>query len=138
MLDKNEGAEGRLMHTTGRRTLLWLCLLIGSVACWPLKSAVPSGTQPAGGDALAVVNLQAEPGDTVIRLSWQAVPEAGGYFVYRDHGSVPLHPTPIAEAHYEDIGLTNGRTYTYTVAAVTRDGQIGPPSAPIQAAPQSP
>ena len=126
------------MDTPGRRTLLWLCLLIGSVACWPLKSAVTSGTPAAGGGALAVVNLQAEPGDTVIRLSWQAVPEAAGYFVYRDNAPAPLDPTPIAEAQYEDIGLSNGRTYTYTVAAVTPDGQIGPPSAPIQAAPQSP
>jgi len=86
---------------------------------------------------LAVVNLRAEPADTVIRLSWQPVPGARGYFVFRDNSSTPLNPTPLAEARFEDIGLTNGRTYTYTVTAVNPDGQMSTPSAPIQAAPKS-
>jgi len=125
------------MDRLGRRTVLSICLLVGSVACSLLKPSIPPGTAPSG-DVSAVVNLQAVPSDTVIQLSWQPVPGAGGYFVFRDNNSTPLNPTPIAEPQYEDIGLTNGRAYTYTVAAVTPDGQIGPPSAPIQAAPQSP
>ena len=125
------------MDRLGRRTVLWLCLLVASVACWPLKSPPAPGTEPSG-VVSAVANLQAVSADTVIQLSWQAAPGAGGYFVFRDQSSTPLNPTPIAESQYEDIGLTNGRTYTYTVAAVAPDGQIGPPSAPVQAAPQSP
>src|SRR3972149_2843959 len=45
-----------LMDRLGRRTVLWLCLLIGSVACWPLKSPPASGTALSGGVA-TVPNL---------------------------------------------------------------------------------
>ena len=125
------------MDRLGRRSVLWFCILIGSVACWPLKSPPASGTAPSG-YVSAVAKLLAVSGDTVIQLSWQAVPGAGGYSVFRDNSSTPLNPTPISETQYEDIGLTNGRTYTYIVAAVTPDGRTGLPSAPIQVAPQSP
>lgn len=139
-----------------RRIILWLCLLLWAAGCRanptppkpsmptvtaapaasPLASVPPATAAPAP-STLAVVNLRAEPADTVIRLSWQPVPGARGYFVFRDNSSTPLNPTPLAEARFEDIGLTNGRTYTYTVAAVNPDGQVGTPSAPIQAVPKS-
>ena len=50
---------------------------------------------------------------------------------------MPLNPTPITETTYEDIGLTNGRPYTYPVAAADASGQAGPMSTPIEAAPKS-
>lgn len=143
------------MRRQTRRIILWLCLLLGASGCRanpppqpspppataapeasPLASVPPATAAPAT-SALAVVNLKAEPADTVIRLSWQPVPGARGYFVFRDNSSTPLNPTPLAEARFEDIGLTNGRTYTYTVALVNPDGQMGAPSAPIQAMPKS-
>jgi hypothetical protein len=103
-------------------------------------TAVP-GTTPGAGTTPGVpgapAGLAAEPDDTVVHLSWSPFAGAAGYFVYRDGGQDPLNPTPITETAYDDIGLTNGRAYTYTVAVADAAGQSGPLSAPITAVPHS-
>jgi hypothetical protein len=81
--------------------------------------------------------LKAEPGDTVVTLTWDAVQGAAGYSVFRNDASVPLNPTPVAATHYEDIGLSNSRTYTYTVAPVDTAGKPGERLPAIQVAPSS-
>jgi hypothetical protein len=78
----------------------------------------------------------AQPGDTVVDLTWQPIVGARGYFVFRDNSSIPLNPTPMTDTHFQDIGLTNGRTYTYAIAPVNQDGQSGPHSNPIQVTPK--
>lgn len=125
------------MHTPIRGILLWFCLLIGAVGCRGILIPRPVGTPPPI-DKLTVTTLKAEPGDTVVHLSWQPVRGAAGYFVFRDHSSIPLNPTPVPEARFEDIGLTNGQRYTYTVAPVDQAGQMGALSTPMQAMPKSP
>lgn len=81
--------------------------------------------------------LTAQPGDTVVDLKWQPIAGARGYFVFRDGSSTPLNPTPIVETRFQDIGLTNGRTYTFTIAPVNQDGKTGSRSPSIQATPKS-
>jgi hypothetical protein len=81
--------------------------------------------------------LSADAKDTVIVLTWTPVGGASGYFVYRDASPTPLNAKPLTGTTYQDIGLTNGRTYTYTVAPVGPDGKAGSPSAPVTAVPKS-
>lgn len=81
--------------------------------------------------------VKAEAGDTVVTLTWEPVGDATGYFVHRDGGRDPLNVKPIAETQYMDIGLTNGRVYTYTVAPVI-GGVEGPGLPAVQAIPKIP
>ncbi|MGB8644259.1 MAG: fibronectin type III domain-containing protein [Anaerolineae bacterium] len=92
---------------------------------------------PAPAVSAAGLQIHAEARDTAITLTWTPVSGTGGYFVYRDGSPTPLNTQPITGTTFQDIGLTNGRTYTYTVAPAGPDGKAGAPSAPVQAAPQS-
>lgn len=144
--------SGRLTMTQYRfawRTLIAAFLLASSlIACnnqtpapTPTPAAPPIGATLASTVASSIntpaSGLSAEAQDTVIKLTWQAVPNASGYFVYRDGNAQPLNLRPIAETTFTDIGLTNGRTYTYTVAVVDSSNQPGPKSSPITASPKS-
>jgi hypothetical protein len=73
----------------------------------------------------------------VIKLKWSAVSGATGYFVFRDGNEQPLNPRLLTETNYDDIGLTNGRTYTYTLAVADSSGKPGPQSAAITTVPRS-
>lgn len=81
--------------------------------------------------------VKAEAGDTVVTLTWQSVGDATGYFVRRDGERGPLNVKPISETRYIDIGLTNGRVYTYTVTPVI-GGVEGSSLPPVQVAPVPP
>jgi hypothetical protein len=78
--------------------------------------------------------VKAEVGDTVVTLTWEPVGDATGYFVHRDGGRDALNAKPVAETRYMDIGLTNGRVYTYTIAPVI-GGVEGPGLPAVQAIP---
>ena len=136
----------------GRRNI-YLCVLLGCIvfvaACEATVAtdtpAPPTATAVATAAATAVPSapaaawqVTAEAQDTTISLSWTALSGASGYFVYRDGNANPLTVKPITTTHYLDIGLTNGRTYTYTVAPVSADGTAGARSRPVAAAPKAP
>jgi len=95
--------------------------------------------QPPG----KVAGLTATPGDTEISLSWEAVPGASGYRVYRPAEEdspleTPLVRTPVKETAYTDTGLTNNLTYHYAVSALAGEGPPlteGPPSDVVSATP---
>jgi len=61
--------------------------------------------------------IVAIPGNTVITLEWSDI-NAAGYYVYRDGSETPLNAEPITVTTYQDIGLTNGKTYQYVVVAI--------------------
>jgi hypothetical protein len=82
----------------------------------------PGATITAPGPSLANAPVTAEALDTVIRLHWQSVPDAQGYFIYRDGNAIPLNVAPIPDTIYEDVGLSNGRPYRYGIVAVDRAG----------------
>lgn len=106
--------------------LLALLVCVGAVGLVLLRPMLSSSGE-----------LTAQPGDTVVDLKWQPIAGARGYLVFRDSSSTPLDPTPITETRFEDIGLTNGRTYTYAIAPVNQDGQTGARSGSIKATPKS-
>ena len=88
----------------------------------PNRPATPvgQGTVPA---TVAPGQVKAEPLDTSVRLQWLPLPEARGYLVYRGGRAESLNHAPVTYTQYEDIGLTNGKVYTYTVVAVDAAGQ---------------
>lgn len=61
--------------------------------------------------------------DTVIRLTWPAQPGARGYFVFRDGAARPLNFEALTALAYDDIGLSNSRVYSYSVAVADAQGQ---------------
>lgn len=69
--------------------------------------------------------LTGEGGDTTVTLRWEAMPGAASYNVYRDGSTTPLNADPLIATQYQDVGLTNGRIYTYTIAAVDSAGKEG-------------
>jgi hypothetical protein len=94
------------------------------------------GTSGPGGST-GQSSVKAEPRDTTVLLTWAPIEGAAGYLVYRDGSKEPLNPTPVTETKYEDIGLTNGRTYTYQVATVDAAGIPNRPSTPVKVSPKS-
>ena len=65
-------------------------------------------------------NLQATEGDAQASLSWEAVPSAAGYSVYRSPvsgGGWVEVGTDLGTTSFTDTGLTNGKTYYYVVTA---------------------
>jgi fibronectin type 3 domain-containing protein len=87
-------------------------------------------TAPSGLNALA--------GNSQITLSWTAVLDAAAYVLKRaDQPAGPYSPvaSPPGISHV-DTDLENGKSYSYTVAAVNAGGE-GPSSAPASATPLS-
>ena len=106
----------------------------------PVQQATPPPvvTEPAVvTPAPPSLEVTAQGLDTVVKLAWQPWPGASGYLVHRDGASLPLNPTPIAETSFEDIGLTNGRAYSYVVIAVDQVGGEVARSAEIKASSRS-
>jgi fibronectin type 3 domain-containing protein len=95
----------------------------------PTTAALPSP---------AAFQVNAQPADTQVRLSWPPVAGASGYYVYRDGSTTALNATPLAEPQYVDIGLTNGRSYSYQIAAVDQAGLIVARSPALSASPKAP
>ncbi len=114
---------------------LTLLLLVGVVVY--VNPWQDSGPHPSGPNITSNGQVQAEPGDTVITLTWQPVPGAVGYMVYRDGNNTPLNPAPITTTNYSDIGLSNGRAYTYAIGVVGAGGKPGSRLAETKVSPKS-
>ncbi|MFE5712552.1 fibronectin type III domain-containing protein [Streptomyces sp. NPDC056501] len=64
-------------------------------------------------------------------LSWNSVPGAASYDVYRD--GTKVNSAPVTATTYTDAGLTTGTAYSYTVAGVDTAGTVGARTAPVTA-----
>jgi hypothetical protein len=97
----------------------------------------PPGTDLVPPEAPA--GLLASEGDGVVDLTWNSVPGAVGYFVYRSPvsggGYSRLNDAPETESVYSDDTVANGRLYYYVVAAVDEVGNESPRSNEAQALP---
>ncbi len=102
----------------------------------PTRTPTTPSTRPATVSASGF-QVSAQAQDTVVRLSWGPAPNAAGYSVYRDGSEAALNSKPIPGTVYEDIGLTNGRTYSYVVSAVDKDGKVIQRTAEVKATPKS-
>jgi hypothetical protein len=70
----------------------------------------------------APMNLTASAGDGYVDLSWESVPGAGGYFVYRSlvtgGGYERIAEISVPATTYTDSSVSNGRMYYYVVTTV--------------------
>jgi adhesin/invasin len=89
-------------------------------------------------------NLQAQPGDSLVRLTWEDPNPSGivrGYRVYRGTNAPPTDANLIADettvrtTTFTDRGLSNGTTYFYVVRAVSTQNFLSVPSAVVPATP---
>lgn len=67
--------------------------------------------------------------DNHVTLSWNAVPQAIGYRLYRNGATV--NPSIIYALVHTDTGLSTGTTYQYSVAAIGTNEIVGETSSPI-------
>jgi hypothetical protein len=88
--------------------------------------------------------LQGWPGSRSALLSWNGIPEALGYNVYRltPTGPLKLHPAPLLDWFFEDMGdlpagLPDGVPQRYVVTGVLEHGE-SLPSAPAVVTPMLP
>ena len=65
-------------------------------------------------------------GPTQVNLTWNSVPGATSYWIYRDI----YVPAIIQTTSYADRSVSPGTTYTYSIAAVV-NGSLGPKSSPV-------
>jgi fibronectin type 3 domain-containing protein len=97
-------------------------------------SAVPLPPTPS---TAPVINV--EPGNAKVTISWQPIPGAPGYNVYRSTTGVFRGPAigSTTETTFVSKGLVNDTTYFYTVAARNLGGE-GPRAAVVPAVPVAP
>jgi fibronectin type 3 domain-containing protein len=83
--------------------------------------------------------VSALAGNGKVTLTWNRVPDATGYSIYRSTSGAFIGP-PIAsttETTFKSTGLANDTTYFYTVAARNMGGE-GPRAATVTAVPVAP
>ena len=71
----------------------------------------------------APVMKTAVPDANGLKVTWEAVNGAPGYFVYRDPGAIKLTSSPIQGTSYVDKTANAGVNYTYTLVVVSADGK---------------
>lgn len=110
----------------------------------------PSGTASATPAAAVTApgvpaELSATPGNGQVSLSWTAPASSGGaaisgYVIYQGTspgGGSPQPGGPVKGTSYTVTGLTNGTTYYFKVAAVSRAGHQGKATGEVPATPVS-
>lgn len=131
----------RMLLIIGGVVLLAIVALLfaSSVGVPTGATPTPEPTQPTPtpSPVTADLTLEAAPNNTFITLTWSPIEGAAGYQLFRDGADRPLNAELITDTRYQDIGLTNGRTYTYRVVAVSADGASLAESDPVQATPAS-
>lgn len=92
----------------------------GTTYTYAVQATNSAGSSSASASAsascvpAAPTGFTATGGDTVVNLSWNAVPNATGYNLYRN-GTLLVSQTGTT---YSDTAVTNGTAYTYTVRTV--------------------
>jgi chitodextrinase len=68
--------------------------------------------------------------DTTISLTWDPMPSASGFSVYRN--TVRVNSNPVLGTSFTDTGLSPGTTYSYTVKAIDSSGAESAASNPVE------
>jgi len=97
----------------------------------PNQSEIQSRKRPGGGGGTGetsgiqqVTGLSANAsGSTQVNLTWNSVPNATSYWIYRDS----YVPAIVTTTNYADKSVSPGTTYTYAIAAVV-NSTLGPKS----------
>jgi hypothetical protein len=99
----------------------------------PNDSEIQSRRKPTGGGS-GVDNSIPQPtglsvtvsGPTEISLTWNSVPNATSYWIYRN----TYVPAIVTTTNYIDRAVSPGTTYTYAIAAVV-NSTLGPKSSSV-------
>jgi hypothetical protein len=86
--------------------------------------------------------LEAQPGDALVSLDWEASDSAdvAGYVVERATGNgafAPLTAQPVLATSHEDAAVSNMTLYRYRVRTVDASGNEGAPSGEVSAVPHA-
>ena len=103
----------------------------------PALAATKSATLPP--PAAAPADVSVVPGNGKVTVVWSPVQGAEGYRIYRGVNGVWI-ATPVGRTtgtSHTSYGLANGTTYSFTVAAYTKEGN-GPLSLAVSAMPIAP
>ena len=97
----------------------------------PNQSEIQSRRSHTGGGSVSsipqVTGLSANAsGSTQVNLTWNSVPNATSYWIYRDN----YVPAIVTSTNYSDGAVSPGTTYTYAVAAVV-NSTLGPKSVSV-------
>jgi fibronectin type 3 domain-containing protein len=104
-----------------------------AVGATPAAAPQPQLQPPAA----APGNVSAAPTTGQVTLTWNPLPDASTYRIYRAVSSGPFSLlTTVAATPYRDLGLTNGTPYSYRIAGHNEAGD-GPASAAVTATPQA-
>lgn len=97
------------------------------------QSEIESRRRPGGGGSgepsgiPQVTGLSANAsGPNAVSLSWNSVPNATSYWIYRDN----VVPAIVTTTSFIDRSVSPGTTYTYAIAAVV-NSTLGPKSSPV-------
>ena len=98
------------------------------------QSEIESRRRPGGGGGSGVTSgipqvtgLSANAsGPTQINLTWNSVPNATSYWIYRG----TYVPAIVTSTNYTDGSVSPGTTYTYAIAAVV-NSTLGPKSSSV-------
>ena len=100
------------------------------------QSEIESRRRPSGGGGTGetppssvpqVMGLSATiSGPTQVNLSWNSVPGATTYWIYRDS----YVPAIVTTTNFADKSVSPGTTYTYSIAAVV-NSTLGPKSSSV-------
>ena len=98
----------------------------------PNQSEIETRRHSTGGGGSATGIPQATglsayaSGPTQVNLSWNSVPGATSYWIYRDS----YVPAIVTSTNYADRSVSSGTTYTYAIAAVV-NSTLGPKSVAV-------
>ena len=97
-----------------------------------IQTRRPKGGVTGGSSSVQqVTGLTANAsGPTQINLTWNSVPNAQGYWIYRTTAGNEYVPAIIQSTNYVDGAVSPGTTYTYAIAAVVNT-VLGPKSVSV-------
>ena len=127
----NKGSMKSLVVALGVFSLTTISCTKSDESLQPNQSEIESKRRPQGGGGTGetssipqVTGLSATAaGPTQVNLTWNSVPNATSYWIYRDI----YVPAIIQSTSYADKSVSPGTTYSYAIAAVV-NGSLGPKS----------
>ena len=130
----NKGSMKSLVVALGLFSLTIISCSKSEESLQPNQSEIESRRRPGGGGGgtgetppngiPAVTGLTANAsGPTSVNLSWNSVPGATSYWIYRDN----VVPAIVTTTSFVDGSVSSGTTYTYAIAAVV-NSTLGPKS----------
>jgi fibronectin type 3 domain-containing protein len=128
----NKGSMKSLVVALGVLSLTVISCTKSDESLQPNQSEIQSRRHTGGGSGVdnsipQVTGLTANAsGPTVINLTWNSVPNATSYWIYRDS----YVPAIVTSTNYTDGSVSPGTTYTYAVAAVV-NSTLGPKSSSV-------